>query len=74
MSASKTASSPVDIAYFRFGVIAPVIQGTFPDASEAAFYRRVAQEELTRPDGSLRKYSPDTLEKWMEKSLKQSHF
>lgn len=64
MSASKTASSPVDIAYFRFGVIAPVIQGTFPDASEAAFYRRVAQEELTRPDGSLRKYSPDTLEKW----------
>ena len=64
MSSSKTNTSPVEIAYFRFGVIAPVIQGTFSDASEAAFYRRIAREELTLPDGSRRKYSPDTLEKW----------
>ena len=64
MSTPKINASPVEIAYFRFGVIAPVIQGTFPDASEAAFYRRVAQEELTLPDGSHRKYSPDTFEKW----------
>ena len=64
MSTPKINASPVEIAYFRFGVIAPVIQGTFPDASEAAFYRRVAREELTLPDGSHRKYSPDTFEKW----------
>ena len=36
-------SDPVEIAYFRFGVIAPIIQGTFPDASEAAYYRRVVR-------------------------------
>ena len=35
------SNDPVEIAYFRFGVIAPIIQGTFPDASEAAYYRRV---------------------------------
>ena len=64
MSNQNHVSSPVEIAYFRFGVIAPVIQGTFPDASEAAFYRRVALDELTLPDGSHRKYSPDTFEKW----------
>ena len=64
MSKPNTTASPVDIAYFRFGVIAPVIQGTFPDASEAAYYRRVTREALTLPDGIRHKYSPDTLEKW----------
>lgn len=64
MTKPNTTASPVDIAYFRFGAIAPVIQGTFPDASEAAYYRRVSQEPLTLPDGAKYKYSPDTLEKW----------
>ena len=35
---------PLKIAHFRFALIAPVIQGLFPDASEAAYYRRVTQE------------------------------
>ena len=60
----KLTISPVEIAYFRFGMIAPVIQGTFPDASESAYYRRVTQEPLVLPDGSSYKYSPDTLERW----------
>lgn len=64
MSEPNTIVSPVDTAYFRFATIAPVIQGTFSDASEAAYYRRVTTEALTLPDGRKRKYSPDTLEKW----------
>ena len=60
----KKVISPMDIACFRFGTIAPVIQGTFPDASEAAYYRRVTQESFTLPDGSTFQYSPDTLERW----------
>lgn len=58
------STDPVDIAYFRFGLIAPVIQGTFPDASEAAYYRRVTKDPITLPDGTTYKYSPDTLERW----------
>lgn len=57
-------ASPIDVAAFRFGVISPVIQGTYDDSSEAAYYRRVAEKPLTRPDGSVFKYSPDTLERW----------
>lgn len=64
MSADNQPVSPVEMAHFKFGVIAPVIQGTFPDASEAAYYRRVTQEELVLPNGTKRKFSPDTLEKW----------
>ena len=55
---------PLKIAHFRFALIAPVIQGLFPDASEAAYYRRVTQEPIIRPDGTPYKYSPDTLERW----------
>ena len=58
------SNDPVEIAYFRFGVIAPIIQGTFPDASEAAYYRRITADPITLPDGTVYKFSPDTLERW----------
>ena len=64
MTKPKCTTNPVDTAYFRFAMIAPVIQGTFSDASEAAYYRRVTQEPLNLPDGTTYKYSPDTLERW----------
>ena len=64
MSNSKVAASPMETACFRFGLIAPVIQGTFPDASEAAYYRRITQEPVTLPGGQTYRYSPDTLERW----------
>lgn len=60
----KTNVSPADWAHFRFCIIAPVIQGLYPDASEAAYYRRVTEKELQRPDGTSFRYSPDTLERW----------
>ena len=64
MKTAAANTSPVEIAHFRFGLIAPVIQGTFPDASEAAYYRRVTREPVTLPGGGSYKYSPDTLERW----------
>ena len=54
----------METACFRFGMIAPVIQGTFPDASEAAYYRRVTRDAVTLPNGQAYQYSPDTLERW----------
>ena len=65
MSAKRNPISPVDMAHFKFGVIAPVIQGLYPDVSEAAFYRRITSSPLKLPNGEEKCYSPDTLEKWV---------
>lgn len=69
MSNPKTSNSDlsksVQIAQFKFALIAPVIQGLFPDASRAEYYRRVTENPLTLPDGSSVIYSPKTIEKWV---------
>ena len=63
----KTNSKDPDreLAYFRFALIAPVIQGTFADASIAAYCRRVTDKPITRPDGTPFQYKPATLERWV---------
>ena len=53
-----------ELAYFRFALVAPVVQGTFPDASIAAYCRRVTENPVSRPDGTLFQYRPTTLERW----------
>ena len=53
-----------EVAQFRFALIAPVVQGLFPDASATAYYKRVTKNPLTLPDGSTVSYSYKTLEKW----------
>ena len=58
-------SKAVQIAQFKFALIAPVIQGLFPDASRAEYYRRVTEKPLTLPDGTSVTYSPKTIEKWV---------
>lgn len=52
------------MAIFRFSLIAPVLQGTLSEPSAMAYYRRVTENPLTRPDGSQFQYNPKTLEKW----------
>jgi transposase InsO family protein len=54
-----------ELAYFRFALIAPVLQGTFTDASMAAYCRRVTEDPIARPDGTRFQYKPATLEKWI---------
>lgn len=55
---------PLKVAHFRFALIAPVIQRLYPDASEAAYNRRVTKDPIIRPNGTPYSYSPDTLERW----------
>ena len=55
----------VKIAHFRFGLIAPVINGTYTEPSQTAYYKRVASEPLSLPDGRVSRYSYKTLEKWV---------
>ena len=57
--------SAVKIAHFRFGLIAPVINGTYTEPSQTAYYKRVASEPLSLPDGRVSRYSYKTLEKWV---------
>lgn len=61
----------IDMAYFRFSLIAPVIQGTFTDPSKTAYYRRVTETSFTLPNGKVMVYNPKTLEKWEEYYRKQ---
>ena len=61
---TETTRHDAEIAQFRFALIAPVVQGLFPDASATAYYKRVTASPLTLPDGSTVTYSYKTLEKW----------
>ena len=65
MQKTNTTDKDRDLAYFRFALIAPVIQGTYSDASMSAYYRRVTEGPITRPDGTSFQYRPATLEKWV---------
>lgn len=64
MDKTNYADHDRELAYFRFALIAPAIQGTFTDASVAAYCRRVTADPIARPDGTLFQYKPATLEKW----------
>jgi len=57
--------SPLEIAHFRFALIAPVVQGLFPDPSAAAYYRRITENPILMPNGSSFAYRPKTIEKWV---------
>jgi transposase InsO family protein len=65
MKTFKGTEKNRETAYFRFALIAPVIQGTFPDASERAYCRRIAETSVKRPDGIMFRYSPATIQRWI---------
>jgi len=71
MDQSNSKDPNREIAYFRFSLIAPIIQGTFTDASIAAYCRRVTAKPVVRPDGSLFHYQPKTLGKWVALYISQ---
>jgi len=56
--------NPFLMAQFKFGIIAPVIQGTYSEKNATAYYRRVSSEPLTRPDGSVFKYEISSMRNW----------
>ena len=65
MDKTNSKNPDRELAYFRFALIAPVIQGTFTDVSIAAYCRRVTESPITRPDGTPFQYKPATLERWV---------
>jgi transposase InsO family protein len=65
MAKAENEDKDREIAYFRFALIAPVIQGTFPDPSIAAYCRRVTERPIKRPDGTLFQYNPKSVARWV---------
>ena len=57
-------NNPYQMAHFKFGLIAPVIQGTYPDSSAIEYYRRIASKPHVRPDGSEFLYKPKSIQSW----------
>ena len=60
----KRMDKGIEMANFRWGLIAPVVNGLLPDESAAAYYRRITQNPLKRPDGTEFRYEPSTVERW----------
>lgn len=53
-----------DLALFRFSLIAPVVNDTYPAVSQSQYFRDVASKAYTLPDGSTANFSAGTLKKW----------
>ena len=66
METAETQKEQMEVAQMRFGVIAPLVQGTYTDVSMAAYCRRVAQTPLRLPDGRVFQYKPKTVAKWYQ--------
>jgi putative transposase len=57
-------SNAEEMAMFRFGLIAPVVNATFTQPSKLAYYREVCAMPLKLPDKTTTSYSPSTLSYW----------
>lgn len=64
-TSNSDLANAVQVAQFRFALIAPVIQELYPDASRAEYYRRITEKPFTLPDGRVVEYKPKTIEKWV---------
>jgi transposase InsO family protein len=58
------------MAAFRFGLVAPVLNGTYTDSSKKAYYRRITENPIALPDGRVVSYAYKTVEKWAERYAK----
>ena len=65
MKTENTKNEQMETARIRFGLIAPMVQGTFPDESLAAYCRRVAAFPVKLPDGRQVQCKAKTLTKWL---------
>lgn len=54
----------IEMATFRFGLIAPVINETYKEPSKMAYYRKTTLEPIKLPDGTVHGFSPKTLAYW----------
>ena len=49
MNTNESINHAAQIAQFKFGLIAPVIQDLFPGPSRVAFYKRITENPIEFP-------------------------
>ena len=57
---TETLKHDAEVAQFRFALIAPVIQGLFPDTSATAYYKRVTVPRSPTATKHWKNGSPST--------------
>lgn len=65
MDKTNKLTKRIETAQFRFGLIAPAIQGTHRERSDTAFYKKMAEIPIRLPDGSTYQYNFKTYQKWV---------
>ena len=61
---NQALAEAMEIAQFRFGLIAPVIQELYSDASRTKYCQRITEGPSTLPNGKKVRYNYKTVEKW----------
>ncbi|NCD10322.1 MAG: IS481 family transposase [Negativicutes bacterium] len=60
-----------NIALMRYSAISPLISGTGNDyVSLDAYFRAISDKGILHPDGQVKHYAPNTIEKWYRKYQK----
>ena len=54
----------MEVAHVKLGLISPLLNGTYPDASKAAYRRRVAESPVLMPDGTAMRVNQSTIATW----------
>ena len=47
---ASDCDAAIQIAQFRFALIAPLVQGLVPDGSDTAYFMRITKDPLTLPE------------------------
>lgn len=71
MNNSKKDDLDTKIALFRYELIVPVLNRTYPDRSALQYYKRIASNPLKYPDGTSREYSFQTIRYWYDTYQKE---
>ena len=53
-----------DVALFRYGILAPLISGTWEGTSDSQFFKEAASKTYTLPNGKEKNYTPHTIYRW----------
>lgn len=73
METAETQKEQMEVAQMRFGVIAPLVQGTYTDVSMAAYCRRMAQTPQRLPDGRVFQYKHQLLSEYIRRHNTTKH-
>ena len=53
-----------EVALFRYGILAPLISGTWEGTSDSQFFKEAASKTYILPNGKEKNYTPHTIYRW----------